>query len=230
MADERARRAARGRAGRPTAIARESEYSDCGAYRYVLRCTWADGPAICVFICLNPTVDTSGRGPTISRAVALAQAWGYDALHLVNLYALRTNDPRELLTAPDAVGPDNDRVLLRECSRAALVVAAWGAFAAADERLRSETVQRVLDAGHVVLGRTKHGYPRHPLLVATTTMPIGGRLHAPMRLPVDALAPRRAAASASSSDAPRADPSSAWADRAGCSSARLPQASPGDRG
>jgi hypothetical protein len=128
----------RRRASRPAAVARVGEYSDCGRYRYLLRCRWADGPAVCVFVCLNPTVDISGRAPTVTRAIGFARDWGYDTLHLVNLYALMTDDPRELVaTAADPFGPDNDRVLLPKCSGAALVVAAWGAFTVAIERVRS---------------------------------------------------------------------------------------------
>ena len=42
----------------------------------MLRCRSTDGPAVCVFICLNPIVDTSGRAPTITRAVGLARRCG----------------------------------------------------------------------------------------------------------------------------------------------------------
>lgn len=142
--------------------------SDDGRYRYLLSRRWDSGPAV-VFVMLNPsTADATLDDPTIRRCIGFARGWGYPALAVVNLYALRSTDPRGLWTDPDPVGPDNDMWLQREFVIAdhigSPVVAAWGAHA------RPDRVQHVMSLPGAermqCLGRTKDGAPRHPLYMA----------------------------------------------------------------
>jgi hypothetical protein len=148
----------------PRATAR---LSDDGVYRYDLTRTWGnlDGPA--TFIMLNPsTADAAADDPTIRRCIGFARSWGCDGLRVVNLYALRSTDPRSLWTHPDPVGPDNDTAIADAASAAAYddlpLVAAWGTHA------RPDRVERVLALPYVrdrlqCLGVTNAGAPRHPL-------------------------------------------------------------------
>jgi hypothetical protein len=144
-----------------------------GLYRY--RLTRSDLPLgwlrmhepCLLWIMLNPsTADAAIDDPTIRRVKAFTQRLGYSGLTVVNLYALRSTDPRGLWTADDPVGPDNDSVIAREAFTAVVdgapIIAAWGANA------RPERVAEVLALPHVAarlhcLGVTKFGAPRHPL-------------------------------------------------------------------
>lgn len=130
--------------------------------------TWLDvhEPRL-VWIMLNPsTADETTDDPTIRRVMAFTRRLGYNALTVVNLYALRSTDPRGLWLAEDPVGPENDAVLADEAWAAVLddapIVAAWGANA------RPDRVAQVLALPHLAprlhaLGVTKSGAPRHPL-------------------------------------------------------------------
>lgn len=143
------------------------------AYRYRLsRSDWPEGwvnmhaPRL-LWIMLNPsTADEEMDDPTIRRVKAFSRRLGYEALTVVNLYAMRSTDPRGLWAADDPVGPENDAVIAEEAWTAvtddAPIIAAWGANA------RPERVAQVLAIPHVAprlhcLGVTSAGAPRHPL-------------------------------------------------------------------
>ena len=85
---------------------------------------------------------------------------------VLNLFAFRHTDPRQLESAADAVGPADDDVLQVLTSGGRVTVAAWGAHG----RLcgRSREVVPLL-AGPHGLGVTRHGEPRHPLYVPADT-------------------------------------------------------------
>jgi hypothetical protein len=134
-----------------------------GLYRYELWRRWGDGRVL-TWIMLNPsTADAEIDDPTIRRCVAFTKAWRYDAIRVVNLFALRATDPAELGQVEDPVGPENDAVLdsLGEVD----VVAAWGAHAMAATRVVDLQARGGLPAGMRCLGMTKSGAPRHPLYV-----------------------------------------------------------------
>jgi hypothetical protein len=140
-----------------------------GTYRYHLGRQWNPlFPKRCCFIMLNPsTADAEIDDPTIRRCIGFAKAWGFGALDVVNLFAYRATDPKELflLAAGQAIGPDNDRWIRTVTGSAGcqLVVAAWGAHRMAGHR--GSKVTDLIDRSMVCLGRTKDGYPRHPLYV-----------------------------------------------------------------
>lgn len=109
-------------------IKRQASFSRCQRYRYQLSRRWQVGQGRCVFIGLNPsTADATQDDPTIRRCMGFVRDWGYQELLMVNLFAYRTPNPRELKQACDPVGPGNRRAVRRACENADLVVAAWGA-------------------------------------------------------------------------------------------------------
>lgn len=134
-----------------------------------------DGPLTCLFIGLNPsTADEVEDDPTVRRCAGFARLWGYERVSLVNVFALRATDPRELRLVPreDAIGPDNDEHVLREAQAAELVVAAWGNGAKLARR--GEYVADMLvmaGVGLQVFGLTKDGHPRHPLYLPASAEP-----------------------------------------------------------
>lgn len=148
--------------------------SPSGSYRYGLQRRWQHGdPAWFTFVMLNPsTADSTEDDPTIRRCVGFAKREGYTSLVVANLYAWRATDPRELLTAVDPVGPDNDTYLrkLLEAARDDVptrpVVAAWGANAQPARVVAFRELADRIGVPLWCLGTTKRGAPRHPLYVA----------------------------------------------------------------
>lgn len=142
--------------------------SECGRYRYTLHreihqpVRWVR-PML--FVMLNPsTADASKDDPTIRRCFSFAKREGCASLTVVNLFALRATDPKDLGWAEDPVGPENDRHIQEQVSKHATgwIVAAWGSNTMAFKR--AERVVHML--GDVwCLGTTKLGAPRHPLYV-----------------------------------------------------------------
>jgi hypothetical protein len=143
-----------------------------GPYRYALGRTWAPGPRVC-WVMLNPsTADATHDDPTIRRCIGLSRAWGYGALVVVNLFALRATDPSDLYRAKDPTGLLNDEVILREAKAAARVVAAWGAhggYLSRGAQVRDLLLLHGLSID--CLGLTNAGHPRHPLYLPSTATP-----------------------------------------------------------
>ena len=133
----------------------------CGRYRYWLRRNWGKADGLCGFICLNPsTGDAQKDDPTIRRCIAFAERLGFDSLLLVNLFALRSADPRTLSLSKDLVGPQNDWWLERASKECDLLIAAWGNKGNLHHRARivSKKIGRLSCLGH-----TSIGMPKHPL-------------------------------------------------------------------
>lgn len=143
--------------------------SDDGAHRYLLGRSWDTPYKTVTFVMLNPsTADALADDATIRRCVGFARRWGFNRLLVVNLYAFRSTDPRNLLSAPDPVGPKNDATILEAVAVSHLVICAWGAHEAV--KRCPERVARVLrllePVEHVeALQLTRDGHPWHPLYV-----------------------------------------------------------------
>src|SRR5262245_53950420 len=76
---------------------------------------------------LNPsTADETRLDPTCARARAYAEAWGYGALIVTNVFGWRSTDPKALQRVRDPVGKGNDAAILRAARESHLVVCAWG--------------------------------------------------------------------------------------------------------
>lgn len=130
------------------------------AYRYLLTRRWGDGPAM-TWIMLNPSgADACEDDPTIRRCIGFARRESCEAIHVVNLFALRAADPRELRASADPVGAG----FLQARPLASCIVAAWGAFGGLGGR---SLHVRALLAGVplLYLGVTSGGEPGNPLYV-----------------------------------------------------------------
>lgn len=176
-------------------IATGAILSPCRTYRYALWRTWAPGTPL-VVIGLNPsTADETEDDATIRRCVGYARREGAGGLWMLNLFALRSTDPRALAAARDPIGPENNDHL-DEATRGRRVLCAWGAFdftrfagrgftssrfgAGRDLGVVAERARRVIAllAGRdlVHLGLTKNGRPKHPLYLRADAplIPFGG--------------------------------------------------------
>lgn len=149
-----------------------AELSEDGRYRYRLDRAWGDGPTV-AWVMLNPsTANGRENDPTMRRLLHFSRRPDlFGRLVVVNLFAYRSPRPEELRAVDEPVGPENDRHIIRAVTEANVggaVVAAWGAGAAfAPERIAA--VRRLLPDSTLCLGRTKAGYPRHPLYVRNDT-------------------------------------------------------------
>ena len=160
-------------------------FSPCRKYRYGLTRKVAPlGNGTVVFVGLNPsTADHERDDATIRRCRGFARHWGFAELAVVNLYAYRCTDPRQLREIADPVGPENDHTIASFCAVSDLVVVAWGAAA------RNERASEVLDLpilNPYCLGQTKTGAPRHPLYVKKDARPIPFAFMVPPRAPATA--------------------------------------------
>ena len=132
---------------------KEAVISDDQLYRYTLYREWAEDPMfegvkVLNFVMLNPsTADASVDDPTIRKCVGFAKCNGFNAIRVVNLFAYRATNPKDLLPLGDQIfGPDNDSYI-REIPTEETVVAAWGSFPYPHNWLyrRVESVVKLLD-------------------------------------------------------------------------------------
>lgn len=145
-----------------------ASFDDSGTYRYTLQRRWAAPGcgARCVCFCLlNPsTADARVLDPTLTRCLSFARAWGFGAMEVVNIFALRSTDPAGLRKTDDPVGPGNDRAIRRVVRRCDRVVVGWGNHGThlrRSERVRSLLAECGVNA--TCWGVTKTGEPKHPL-------------------------------------------------------------------
>ena len=148
--------------------------SDCGRYRYLLSRIWNRTRLQALFIMLNPsTADAEIDDATIRSCIRLCKALGYGGFEVVNLFAWRATDPKELLATPDdPVGLSNDRIAKMAINRCDVVICAWGSNKIMGSLRPKQMRDLVLSQRSQVtfcLGTTKAGHPKHPLYVKTET-------------------------------------------------------------
>ena len=183
-------------------------FSPCRRWRYTLRRVWeqprrmfedsgadmlgrpiiAMSPrAMVAFIGLNPsTADETKDDPTVRRCVGFAKRWGFGGMFMLNIFAFRSTDPKELYAQEDPVGTENNHYITQVIQQpgVGLVVACWGNHGGDSIKGRwsgfadrgSEVVWRVQSAGRLNFCRlgdlTKLGQPRHPLYLKGDLMPV----------------------------------------------------------
>lgn len=148
--------------------------SDCKKYRYWLERRFDRRFDPQVFVMLNPsTADSEIDDPTIRRCIDFAKREGASGIVVVNLFAFRATEPKELDTAVDKHGSENVRYIGEALMMSAVAkrpaICAWGA----NHHAVSEVAQlkrRAKDIGTSLscLGVTKSGAPKHPLYLAKT--------------------------------------------------------------
>ena len=125
---------------------------------------------------LNPSgADETREDNSVGRCISFARRWGFEALYMLNAFALRATDPKELYQHPDPIGPDNDRWIREIVVGAGRVIPAWGQHAM--KLKRAADVEAIVQAAcrpEVVLcfGRNKDLSPKHPLYQPNDVVPV----------------------------------------------------------
>lgn len=117
------------------------------------------------WIMLNPsTADEVKDDQTIRAVKAISAAHGYDRLVVVNLFAVRSTDPKQLVEFTDPYGPHNEYHIAKALLTSDDVVFAWGAHKLAWSGQPGHTITLVsrFHSAPLCLGKTKDGHPRHP--------------------------------------------------------------------
>ena len=153
----------------------EAKFSDCMKYRYWLSREWLVGHDIVTFVMLNPsTADASKSDPTVTRCIHYAEQWGFRKLFVLNIFAYRSPDPRDLYEGynPDPVGPENKKYFSEILSETQKVICAWGTHggyrdqqAKAYEWIKSSGLQPY------AIKMTKDRFPAHPLYLKRDLIP-----------------------------------------------------------
>ena len=147
-------------------------------YRYTLRRDWTDEMGLfsaehkgaVLFLMLNPsTADATKDDNTVAKCLRLARRWGYGALEVRNIFALRSTDPMGLRKIADPVGPQNDGAITSCVTNpeTTLIIAAWGNHGVYLERgahvrkLLEQTARPVF-----AFCLTNQNQPAHPLYQA----------------------------------------------------------------
>ena len=101
-----------------------------GDYRYTLERYWGEenyipGDQLITYIGLNPsTADGLTDDPTIRRLIGFTKEFGYPGFMIMNLFAIRTSDPKEMMKHLHPTGTENDAWF--GCIESDLIVACWG--------------------------------------------------------------------------------------------------------
>lgn len=145
--------------------------SACGQYRYRLERD-SDGTGQTAVIMVNPsTADASADDATIRKLKGFGDRNKWGRIIVGNLFAYRATDIRQLATANDPIGPENDEHLFDILAGANQIVFAWGPTGKLPARLRtrwSAIVKMVRDLGQrpLCIGPpAKDGHPCHPLML-----------------------------------------------------------------
>lgn len=150
-------------------------FSDCERYRYRLWRVWdASKPKLC-FVMLNPSTATHEvLDPTVSRCKKRAESLGYGGLEVVNIFALRSTDPRALYEVDDPVGPANYAAIYDAVKSCLISICAWGThgkFMDTGNHTRDGLQRSFPDKTHY-LKLNSDGSPAHPLYLPYSLQPI----------------------------------------------------------
>lgn len=152
--------------------------SDCGAelspdgvYRYTLTRRWDDGQCV-AWLMFNPsTADASQDDATIRKCVGFSKRWGYARMVVVNLFAVRSRDPKTVSRIVDPVGPLNNYWIREGTVSAREIICAWGCaqhMPLIDKRI-AEVMELLKATERNCLGYRQDGHPRHPLMLSYST-------------------------------------------------------------
>jgi hypothetical protein len=157
---------------------RSAVFSADEVHRYRLQETWADGGKTMSFLMLNPsTANEFTDDPTVARCHKRALRSGFDRFEVINLFALRSTNPKALYNHPDPIGPHNNQAIL-DCAKNTIqsggqLICAWGNHG--EFEARAQEVLALLKAAGIPLFALKtnqNGSPAHPLYLPDYLNPV----------------------------------------------------------
>lgn len=149
--------------------------STCKTYRYRLERDVLPEGAVGLFCWVNPsTADAETDDASSRKGIGFATRLAWRRYILVNPFAYRAKDIRDLRMARDPVGPDNDQHIEQAMRDADIHVVGWGALGKLPEALRGRWKDVVRIADRVgcklyCIGTCDDGHPRHPLMTSYDT-------------------------------------------------------------
>lgn len=150
-------------------------YSKCEKYRYFLARYWDMTKPVLVMIMLNPSTATERQNdPTVQRCETRARTNDYGGLVIINIFAYRATDPKNMRAAGDPVGPYNNKFIKQYLDLSAIhdagkydIICGWGTHGTFKDR--AADVFKMF-ASHGIAPRafrwTKGGHPQHPLYLS----------------------------------------------------------------
>lgn len=147
---------------------RKAYFDEDKIYRYLLYRKWGPSTKKIAWIMLNPsTADETLDDPTIRRCIGFAKQFDADELDIVNLFAYRSTNPKNLYTAEDPIGKENDSYILKSLESSSIIILGWGNHGKLLNR-SDEVVSKLLKPYRdkvFALKVLKNGEPGHPLYI-----------------------------------------------------------------
>lgn len=152
-----------------------AKFNEDHTHRYYLSRIWDDSTSKMLFIGINPsTADGEDDDHTVSRLVNFCKSWGFGGFYIVNLYSFVSPDPDKMIQhylgltnkMEKSLHKQNMQVALRYGRICAMTTFMWGASIPNEEQA-DKYIRTFRDA--YCFGKTAHGYPKHPLFLASHT-------------------------------------------------------------
>ena len=162
--------------GRLKQIPGDATFSEDNLYRYTLTRKWNAGDKTLVITMMNPSIASETiLDPTIRKILQWSILWGYDQLIVLNLFAYRSTEMKQIFKVSNPIGPANDYHIIEtlENNKSAIFIAAWGKkgnFLERDHQIRNIYTNLGIPLHYLVLN--SDGTPAHPLYLPKTTIPI----------------------------------------------------------
>ena len=159
----------------------DCSFSDCRKYRYSLLHRWDElfERRRAIFVCLNPsTADENQLDPTLRRIKAFSERLGASEFLMLNIFAYRATDPKDMMAVKDPVGPENDARIQAALSEAYElnggrldVIGGWGNHGLHVERQDAflellAPYRKWSNLKIACLGKNANQTPKHPLYIA----------------------------------------------------------------
>lgn len=123
------------------------------------------------YVACNPsTADELADDPTVTRCINRSREMGFDRFFMLNIFAIRATDPKDMKRAIEPVGLENDEFIRHTVAQCEMVVCAWGAHGKHKDR-GAKVLELLKDVDLYALKITKSGHPQHPLYVANAARP-----------------------------------------------------------
>ena len=138
-------------------------------YRYVLSRIWDETKPKVMIIGLNPsTADETEDDPTIGRCISFSKSWGYGGVYMLNLFAFRATQPKDMFNAENPIGLENNSYIEIYSKKVDKIVCAWGNHGTYKNR-GNEIREKFDKLFYLKLNQT--GEPAHPLYLKSELVP-----------------------------------------------------------